>query len=409
MEAMKPNTGLRRLLGGAATLAGLLFFFLAVRASRETPAPTVGATPFSVEAAREVFPTAAAVSPAGKGLYIVADAHGTPLGTLLHSPELTAPLQGYSGPTPLLLGFGPDGKLRAVALLPNSETPEFLDLVKAAKLLSSWDALGSAAAAKKHVDTVSGATYSSKAIIGTFEATLAAAGEKAAIAAQPVPFKPTFSWTALGLCLYLTAAVFLFFQKRSGGWGYWATMLASVGFLGFASGLCLSLELFCRWTCGGPSLGLLLALAVIVLALELSTGRSFHCVHVCPYGAAQALLARLPLKRPAVSAKVQKAAKFTRLGFLLAAGAAVALAGMGASSFEPFAAFKVFAGPTLFLALAFLLVSAFVPRCWCRFLCPTGTLLGEVRGLFRRSLPPWLAPLFLAFAAGLWAVAAFVK
>ena len=113
MEAVNHNLGRKsrrgQLLGGAAALAALVFYFLAVRPPPAPPAPAAGAAPFSVAAAQEVFPAAAALSPAGKGLYKVADAHGAPLGTLLHSPELVEGIQGYSGPTPLLIGFGPDG------------------------------------------------------------------------------------------------------------------------------------------------------------------------------------------------------------------------------------------------------------------------------------------------------------
>ena len=45
--------------------------------------------------------------------------------------------------------------------------------------------------------------------------------------------------------------------------------------------------------------------------------------------------------------------------------------------FEPFSAFKFEAAalPSLIIAALFLIISLFVNRPWCRFLCPTGTLL----------------------------------
>jgi nitroreductase len=55
--------------------------------------------------------------------------------------------------------------------------------------------------------------------------------------------------------------------------------------------------------------------------------------------------------------------------------------GMDFTVAEPFAAFKFQAAPASVLVLAgvFAVLSLFVPRAWCRFLCPTGQLLSIAR------------------------------
>ena len=93
-------------------------------------------------------------------------------GTTIYSSHPHADdIKGFAGPTPLFIAVGKNGKIAAVAPAPNGETSDFWELVQKARLFNSWNGLTPAKAAAKKVDAVSGATFSSTAVINTVKAT----------------------------------------------------------------------------------------------------------------------------------------------------------------------------------------------------------------------------------------------
>ncbi|MCR4680231.1 MAG: FMN-binding protein [Bacteroidales bacterium] len=81
---------------------------------------------------------------------------------IVNTKELGKNIQGYAGAVPLDV-YILNGKVAKVVALPNSETPGFF--ANAAALLGSWVGLTPKQALDKKVDAISGATYSSEAII----------------------------------------------------------------------------------------------------------------------------------------------------------------------------------------------------------------------------------------------------
>ena len=71
---------------------------------------------------------------------------------------------GYNGPTPVLITLK-EGKVAKVQALTNQESPGYFELLVEEKLFDRWNGLTAADAAALEVDIVSGATYSSDAII----------------------------------------------------------------------------------------------------------------------------------------------------------------------------------------------------------------------------------------------------
>lgn len=102
----------------------------------------------------------------------VFDENGSVIGYITISPSGCDSIRGYAGPTPLLIAFNQDKTILAVHMLANKETPKFKKIIYDSKLLESWNGLTVKKAKKKKVDTVSGATYTSRSIISTFLATL---------------------------------------------------------------------------------------------------------------------------------------------------------------------------------------------------------------------------------------------
>lgn len=78
-------------------------------------------------------------------------------------------IQGYAGTVPLDV-YLLHGKVVKVVALPNNETPGFFQ--SAAAILGSWNGLTPKQALAKKVDAVSGATFSSRAIIDNVKAAL---------------------------------------------------------------------------------------------------------------------------------------------------------------------------------------------------------------------------------------------
>jgi len=81
---------------------------------------------------------------------------------IINTTPLTKNVQGYAGPVPLRI-YIKEGKIQKVEALNNSETPDFFEM--ASTLLTRWNGKTLDEALHTQVDAVSGATFSSKAII----------------------------------------------------------------------------------------------------------------------------------------------------------------------------------------------------------------------------------------------------
>ena len=84
----------------------------------------------------------------------------------LNTTELGKDIVGYGGTVPLEITLQ-DGRVKSIKALANSETPDFF--TEASALLTKWNGKTIEDAQKMKVDAVSGATFSSKAIIGNVQ------------------------------------------------------------------------------------------------------------------------------------------------------------------------------------------------------------------------------------------------
>ena len=100
-----------------------------------------------------------------------------PDGTVvINTTTIGKKILGYNDITPVEIDIK-HGKVTTIKALPNDEEPEYFDKVIKSKLLSKWVGLTPAAGATLKVDAVSGATYSSKAVIANVKAGLKYANE----------------------------------------------------------------------------------------------------------------------------------------------------------------------------------------------------------------------------------------
>lgn len=83
--------------------------------------------------------------------------------TIINTTTLADDIEGYAGPTPVKIYINKKQQIEKVEALKNLETPKYFALLK--DLLNSWNGLAVKKAAQAEVDVVTGATYSSEAVI----------------------------------------------------------------------------------------------------------------------------------------------------------------------------------------------------------------------------------------------------
>ncbi|MEE2641416.1 MAG: 4Fe-4S binding protein [Planctomycetota bacterium] len=111
---------------------------------------------------------AASLSPwSASGMLEILDASGKPIGTLIHTRGESSEIIGYIGPTEVLLLLDGDQKIAAVRIYRSADTLEHVKALEQDRFfLNSWNGLSwEEAASRSEIDTVSGATLTSLAVI----------------------------------------------------------------------------------------------------------------------------------------------------------------------------------------------------------------------------------------------------
>ncbi|WP_278798031.1 FMN-binding protein [Leyella stercorea] len=311
---------------------------------------------------------------------------------VVNTRVLAKDVQGYGGPVPLKIHIDKDGRLTAIEAEPNAESPSFFDHAK--ELFSRWQDKTIDEAMAEDVDAVSGATFSSKAIIRNVQRGLAYAkqhgladggkGAQKESAERTVATGWTLGSIVALIAVLLGAVVPLFTNNRR---LHLVQLVVNVVVLGLWTGTFVSYTLFLRLFAGGVSLSAIGTLAAPLLMLIVAllyplAGKSGHyCAHVCPFGSAQELAGKLSRRKLRITPRVLRV--LTALRNLLW-GVLMALLLTGTCSawidYELFTAF-IYSSASVWvivLAMLFLVLSVWVPRPYCRFVCPTGALMKSV-------------------------------
>ena len=83
--------------------------------------------------------------------------------SVVNTTTICKSIEGYNGPVPLKI-YIKKNKVEKIELLKNTETPKYLAMVKKG-LMEAWNGLTVKEAATKKVDGVTGATFTSDALI----------------------------------------------------------------------------------------------------------------------------------------------------------------------------------------------------------------------------------------------------
>ena len=338
---------------------------------------------------------------------------------VVNTKPLAKDVQGYGGPVPLKIHIK-DGRVAAVEAEPNAESPDFFNRAK--ELLNHWQGKSVDEALAEEVDAVSGATFSSRAIIANMQRGLAYAkqhgqwGEDGSVgalgtsappivgsgdgsvgaletSAPPIVGSVSNSVGALEtsappivalIVVLLGAVVPLFYNNRR---LHLVQLAVNVVVLGLWTGTFVSYTLFLRIFAGGVSVSAIGAFAAPLLMLIVAliyplAGRSGHyCANICPFGSAQELAGKLSRRKLRITPRVLKLLSVLR-NLLWGVLMALLLTGTCTAwiDYELFTAFLYSSASVWVTVLAalFLVLSVWVPRPYCRFVCPTGALVKSV-------------------------------
>lgn len=296
---------------------------------------------------------------------------------VVNTTDLCRDVTGYGGPVPVEIYLS-DGRIDSVRALPNSETPSFFARLEQAGLTRAWDGLTPDDAARLQVDAVTGATYSSRAFITNVRAGI---DEVIAGNAAPAHSGFSFSWklAAVALALILCAVVPLF---AHGGGVRLSLQVLSVAVLGFWGGTFIDYAMMVNFFANGPVFTLAGIVTVMILVVgflfPLAGKGGWYCAWVCPFGALQELAWRIPGIKVRISPLLlRRLDTFRRV--LWAVLLLLLFAGIATSwiDYEIFTAFIVGSASWLILTVGtvFVVMSVFIHRPFCRFVCPTGSLL----------------------------------
>lgn len=102
----------------------------------------------------------------------------TPKSFVVNTEKLGQDVLGYAGPTPVEITVT-DGKIEKIVALPNVETPGFFQRVQESGIFTALVGKTVKEASEVKLDAVSGATFSSKAVIENIRLGLKEAAKKA--------------------------------------------------------------------------------------------------------------------------------------------------------------------------------------------------------------------------------------
>ena len=227
------------------------------------------------------------------------------------------------------------------------------------------------------VDGVSGASFSSRGILGNMRVGLQYAAKKT----EKRSIFADFDLSAKNICgliVALMAAIFPLFVKNR---RYrLCQQILNIVVLGFWCGTFMSWSAILGYMSNGMNVVALLLptlLLIVAFIYPLFGKKNYYCTNVCPYGCVQELIGKNVKYNIKISSVTNKRLNTFRK-VLFAVLMLCLWTGVWSDwvDYEPFSAF-IFQSASwvvITIAVAFALLSAIVMRPYCRFVCPMGSL-----------------------------------
>ncbi|MDQ7785085.1 MAG: fused MFS/spermidine synthase [Desulfomonilaceae bacterium] len=300
-------------------------------------------------------------------------------------------IRGYGGPINLLISVSNRGVIQGASVVESRETPSYVRDIE--EWLQNFKGLSIPAPLEQHVDTVTGATITSKAVIRTIAKTGRMIGgplldleipdshSDPRLLGRPNIGDPRL-WAVICLMVFFVVS----FYSRSRPMRY-ACLFASMGILGFwLNAPFTSLDAASLLTGEIPAQGTLWRNVLLgaVALISLLWGQAF-CGYLCPFGALQEIVSvkRWRLRASQDLETTGRYIKYVVLAVLLCLFLITNdSVWFGFSPLQHFFgnhSMNFFLGRLdvwiLALCVAVLIASTVYFRFWCRYLCPAGACL----------------------------------
>ncbi len=295
---------------------------------------------------------------------------------IINTSEIGKDISGYGGPVPLEI-YVTAGRIDSIIALENEESPKFFGRLEATGLTHAWDGKTLQEAETLDVDGATGATYSSTAFIANVRA-----GAAFAEGAKPTASGPVSAAAIAALIVILAGAILPLFIKKP---AYRIVQqLFNVAVLGFWAGTFIDYAMMLNFFSGAPrmTLSFIIALILLIVGLlyPLFNKPNFYCTWICPFGSLQELAGKACKTKWKLSAGLIKGLdNFRQLLWVVLLS--LLYIGWATSwiDYEIFTAFIVESASWIIIVVGvlFVILSLFISRPFCRFVCPTGSLLKQ--------------------------------
>jgi NosR/NirI family nitrous oxide reductase transcriptional regulator len=308
---------------------------------------------------------------------------------------------GWGGPMRLAVGVDPAGKIAGVAVLEDKETPAYLNDVQSSRFFRTLPgkAAGDAFALGADVDAVSGASYTARAVasavrtgsrrVASLELGQAFLQESPPYPSLGIPEVVILLLYAVGLAGYRKAWRF----KRQVRWLSLTAGMIVLGFLYSAPLTVANLTglLLGYWPHWQNHLYwyLLVGGGLMVLIVN---NKTVYCDWFCPFGAAQECLGAVGGATGWSPGRCRQTFRWLQRGLAwLAVVLALLLRNPGTTSYEIYGALFQLRGSAFQFAILgiVMILSLFVRRPWCNFLCPIRPATDFVRMMRAWSVDLW--------------------
>lgn len=294
---------------------------------------------------------------------------------LINTIEIAKDINGYGGNIPLILHIN-NNIITKIDILNNSETPDFIDKIKN-KLLPKYIGKNINDNSINDIDAISGATLTSNAIklsinrgINYFKGNSKDIKNNVSIISVKILVAILVILSASVIPLFFKSNKFRFIQ-----------LILNIVVLGLWCGSFISysslISLFSNGITSTSSI-LLIMLLITAFIYPIFNKKNYYCTWICPLGSMQELTGKCIKRKINISQDIIRYLQTVRQilwGFLML----FIWSGMFMEwiDYEPFSIF-IYSNasiPVIIIAIIFILLSFIINRPYCRFVCPTGTLL----------------------------------
>jgi NosR/NirI family transcriptional regulator, nitrous oxide reductase regulator len=345
----------------------------------------------------QALPGAARFNPVSNNVYAGYETgNPTPIGWVA-----VGEASGYGGPMQVAVGVNTEGVVTGIAVVDDKETPAWLSMVASSGFLRKL--LGKSSAAKltlgQDIDVISGATYTSRAIVEAVrQASRRAATAGAGLPAPPEEPAPVLFGIPEITLLALFGIGFIGQQRnvRFKKQLRWASLITGLVVLGFLFDRPLTLGninslIMGFWPDWHVNLYWYLLIGGILFVYTVDN-KNPYCEWFCPFGAAQECLGTMGGVNLRASPRLYQPLKWLQRGLAFTAILlALLLASPGVTSYEIFGTLFRLTGSIWQFMLLFVVLfgSLVIRRPWCSFLCPLAPVTDFIRLVRNWGIETW--------------------